>query len=378
MRRSLKFIALILVFILLTGCWDKVEINDRAYIIAIGIDVTADKDEEDKELYRITYTTPNLSVITGQGSGPSRFIKSVEESSLFGAYKKLSTRLNKQLNFDHTKVIIFGKSLLEHTGHLKEVLDHLNRNSMYARTLFVLTTDGTANELISLSPEGQVPTGLYITQMYQNNEKETLRSFSVHLGELVNQLRGSKGNGLIPKIVPGDKDLEIGGAAVVKEYALIGWLNDKDMRSIGWMKGEGKGSQMWIRENDVVIPYEISSSDASMEFKAEQGRLSIDITVNSEGDITEYIMDPKDELFKDKIISELEKKIETKMEEEMQGAVKRIQGEFGVDCINTQDRLKGKDKKLYLETKDDWDSAFSAAKITVKSNVHIRRIGMIK
>ncbi len=67
---------LLLCGLLLTGCWDKVEMNDRAYVISLALDDLGD-------LLEVTYTIPNLPVITSQSGGEAtKFVKTTKSKNL--------------------------------------------------------------------------------------------------------------------------------------------------------------------------------------------------------------------------------------------------------------------------------------------------------
>lgn len=49
---------------MLTGCWDKIEIEDRAFVMAIGIDLSSSNKR-----YVVTFQFPNAAQITKGTSG---------------------------------------------------------------------------------------------------------------------------------------------------------------------------------------------------------------------------------------------------------------------------------------------------------------------
>ncbi|MFR5071621.1 MAG: hypothetical protein ACLTDS_05515 [Bianqueaceae bacterium] len=104
-NRIKRLLALSMALLLLTGCWDKIEINELAFVIALGIDM-----EEDGR-YTVTCVIPNLPVYTGKEGGAqdeAKYTKTASASTITGAYKELTTRLNKELNFEHMEALVLG------------------------------------------------------------------------------------------------------------------------------------------------------------------------------------------------------------------------------------------------------------------------------
>ena len=62
----------IMLIVLLTGCWDKVEINERAFVSVIGIDKYTQEGNNvplELERFEVTYLYPNLKAIGKNAQG---------------------------------------------------------------------------------------------------------------------------------------------------------------------------------------------------------------------------------------------------------------------------------------------------------------------
>ncbi|MBV1821430.1 hypothetical protein KUA25_25680, partial [Bacteroidales bacterium MSK.15.36] len=68
-------IIIALMAIFLTGCWDVIEINERIFVTAVGIDLNEDPNIENE--YLVTYVYPNIASIKDGGSQKeNKFVKS--------------------------------------------------------------------------------------------------------------------------------------------------------------------------------------------------------------------------------------------------------------------------------------------------------------
>lgn len=372
-KRCILVVLNIVLCLLVSGCWDKVEINDRDFVIGLGIDKAGHNE------YNVICAVPNLPVYTGKSSGGEpKFIKAAEASTISGAYKKLTSRLNKQLNFEHVDVIIIGEEVIEDKHLFKETIDHFNRNTMYSLTIPVLVAPNQALDIFEIKPEGAGTVGSYIADVYKNNSEHILTSTALNLSELYRAISENEGTVLMPKVSEGDNDVNIEGAVVIANYNLKGWLDNEEVRCIGWLTGKASGSQFDISFKDQCLSYEISDSQASAEFSLEEDRLKVDITIKAEGRVREYYYDSDSELFDVENLNMVKDQLENYMVGECNKLIKKLQDEYEAEVIGLLDKLKMENKEIYLMMKDDWNQYFSVADISVKSILRIRRIGDIK
>ena len=58
--------------LMLTGCWDNVEINERHVVLEIALDKGEEKNTkgniEDRDYYEITYMIPDIAKLSGEDS----------------------------------------------------------------------------------------------------------------------------------------------------------------------------------------------------------------------------------------------------------------------------------------------------------------------
>jgi Ger(x)C family germination protein len=358
--------------ILLVGCWDRVELNDRAYVISLALDDIGD-------MLEVTYTIPNLPVITAQSSGEAtKFIKITKAKTLAQANRDFGKKSNLRINFDHTKVIIFGADFLKDNHNIRKVLDHFDRNPEYSKSLLLLATKDTGKKLLESVPNGEETTGIYLSQVFVNNSLETISAKTIELGNFISDMHSTDGNGVMPNIVFQDNEVVVDGLAVLRDYELKGWMEDSYITPYSWILGKGKNTVALIDSEGVLIPYEISDLTTEMDFEIVDDILKINISIMSEGDIAEYILEDQDKLFKNKYIKEIETLIANEMEGQIDELLDIIQEDYGIDIIGALNKVKTNNRKVWKVTKSNWQDFFRAATIEVDCRVNIRRVGLSK
>ncbi|MFP4697794.1 MAG: Ger(x)C family spore germination protein [Eubacteriales bacterium] len=368
---SLVLMVICITFIL-SGCWDQVEINDNAFVIALGIDY------EDDQL-SVTYSFPNLPVITNQGGdGPQSFTKNIKAPTLYEANKIFGTRSKNQLNFGHAKVIIFGEDVLSNEKVFKQVIDQLERDPSFARTLIVFGTEDKASDLLEEEIKEKQDIGMYIYDIYQNNENDVMKTTEINLNNLISSVE-EDGILLIPKVLVEEEEPSVEGASVVINFTLEDWMDRNNVEKLSWMINKGAGTKVKVPFNnkDQEVTVEFAKFDTNFKFRDKNGQVSIEIKIQTEGDVTAYTVNPENSLFDENNIIKLEKKVNDEIEKETNKIVSEVQEKYKVDLFDFINELAVENRDLWLKY-NNWDEIFSNAKIEVTAQSNIRRIGVAK
>ena len=137
-----KVILLILLFCLLftPGCWDRIELEDLAYILAMGVDYLPDE-----ELIEVTVSvirpigTRGGAQAGGGGEREAFNIITTKGVTLSSALEQLHTQLARMAYFAHNGAIIIGEKLARQGLHL--ILDRLTRVIDVRLTANIFVTD---------------------------------------------------------------------------------------------------------------------------------------------------------------------------------------------------------------------------------------------
>jgi len=209
-----KALLIILCCMLLSGCWDKIEIDRNNFISTIAIDpgVDIDKEEELKSInpeepfaerqirkINVTYGFPDMSMIeAGKSGGAEEKYINTEAYSMEDAASEAMAKSSRSIYMGNTKLLILSSNLIEHKDTFKEVVDYLDRNPNLNRTMQVVVADGTAEEYIRFKPMTEKSTQYYISGLMENSERNS-RIMDIDLNEVL-ILLSENGNALVPRI----------------------------------------------------------------------------------------------------------------------------------------------------------------------------------
>ncbi|MBQ8391904.1 MAG: Ger(x)C family spore germination protein [Clostridia bacterium] len=118
MKKAVLLILLVSLF--LGGCGYGTDVENQAYVIAVGID----KGESFPIKASFVFANPggeNSSEGGGAPSAPKPDIVTVEAPTVFSAIRKLDSIKSKAINLSHTKIVVFSKDIAK-----KGVKDYLS------------------------------------------------------------------------------------------------------------------------------------------------------------------------------------------------------------------------------------------------------------
>ena len=148
--------------------------------------------------------------------------------------------------------------------------------------------------------------GIYIMELFDNNRENGGFFDEKSLGDLLQNFEEDK-TGLIPRLSVGEKDLKIEGAAVIKDYELQGWLDERQLKGLLWILKKDYRLEISAPYDDYYIAYNVSESNTKIEFLGDNEEIICKVLVEVEGNIDEFILD--ENIFELETIRKLEKVI---------------------------------------------------------------------
>ncbi len=121
---------------LLSGCWDSVELNQRAVVAAIGIDVAG---ETDYEVSLQVIVADEIAGAKARGDTPIVLFQE-KGNSLFQAIRKASQKVPREISLAHARLVVIGENLARRG--IGDTLDFLERYTETRLTMKMLVARG--------------------------------------------------------------------------------------------------------------------------------------------------------------------------------------------------------------------------------------------
>ena len=377
-NKSIRVTAvLLLCILLLTGCWDQVEIEDRLFVLAIGIDKTKEEEKKTPEdRYTLSFVSPVVDQVK-EGPGPAFKTYKTVNNTVIMSLSQLMERFSQKQFYGHTRAIFFSEDIMKDEKLLKGVIDGISRYPELHGSMYAYIVPSRAEDVFKVEPMFDKLLMPYITGITENSDY-TSRILKLSLADMLIMLSDQKGSLAIPQIIPGKDEVKMNGAGVIKDYKLIGYLGDQEVAAYNWLTNKAEGGNISIEHEDVSVAFRHFTFRRDIKLsKIEGGKIYLNYSMETEGSIEEHIMGER--ILDDAVLKEIEKELEKRLVGESEKLIKKFQQEFRVDLIGAGDYLTKHQPKLYKTIEKEYEKYFTDnIVIKVTADVHIRRVGLIK
>ncbi|MBT2289700.1 Ger(x)C family spore germination protein [Paenibacillus albidus] len=391
LNRKTLCILLLLIVMVLPGCWSKKELNELAVVMALGVDlhpegflVSAQVMDSSQVGSKQKSPSGSLPIITYQSAG-----KTIPD-----ALQRMLSMAPRMLYLSHLRVMVFGESLARRG--VSDALDYISRDHELRNDFFLLVAKGSdaADILQVVTPFENIPASSLFSSILISHKKwaatgkVTLQKFITELERSGSNpiLSGVKRQGALSEEAKSVKNvqtvapntmLEHAGIAVFKRDRLVGWLEEPSGKTVNYVLNDVASTigNLSCSEGGTIgfTVYGVNSSidvrldaDGKPEFKVN---LALEANLNA----VQCTID----LNQPSTIETITTRLEDEYNRNLTRNIRDIQHQYGSDIFGFGEALHRKYPSLWKEYRQHWEDSFKTVKIGVRSKVAIRRIGSV-
>jgi spore germination protein KC len=378
-RTFTLFLLICLTSLVLTGCWDRAEVNDLALILAAGMDKGKKNNIELSALIYIP--RPQQS---GQGSGMSggssssqSFVRSAEGKTIAEAMTRLQEALTREVFWGQSEVLLIGDELAKEG--ISDQIDFWMRHSKPRIRADVFVSKGKAKTVLKATPE-----------LERDASKQLRKLVKTHIGvqvtvkDLSQMLSGESNAAVLPwveNLSPSKMDKKkaipiINGAAIFKEGKMVGRLSNKETRGILWPRNEIKSGVITIsfKNETGYISLNLLRSHNKLIPSIKNGKWSMRIKTNADLEVIQNTTNLN--LFDPNVIKKAEKKVEYEIERRERLTFTEVQKELNADIFGFADEFERRYPQTWKQKKDQWNEIFPEVAISFETKAKIERTGL--
>jgi len=367
---------------LLTGCWDRREINDVAFVAATGID-------KKKDQFEVTVQIPLPGKMGGIGNsgggggtqGGPWYNETASAGTLREANEKQQSSMSRQLYFAHRRVVLLGEELAK--SDIRIVLDVLSRVPQNRLTALPIVVKGKIEEVMGVNaPMEQFPAEM-IREIGQTSTKRpvTLKTLAQYLlldGQdvilpYITKAEGSAGESGGPQSV-----VRMEGFAVFRGGKLAGFVKDEEAEALLWATGQ-------INNPNVQIPAPAGKGKIVMLFpqttrklvpRVRGDEITMSLNIKASGIVVEnesnYYLVAQDNLHL------VERQVEAQLKKQITQTVRKLQHTYKSDVLGFGDSLYRYYPEVWKGLRGAWNNHYyPKVKVVVDVSVHIEHPGSI-
>lgn len=349
-----KILIIILTLLLCTGCFDYKEINDLAIINAIGVDYENDE-------YVITLEILN-DQIDKDSSKITSYTKVGHGKNLTSAIENAADKLSKQLIFNHIKLMILSKSIIEEK--FENIIDLFLRNTYFRENFYVISATKNKPETLLNHTTNEAPiASTAITDTLESIRYSSNTNVLKKFDEIVEEVITYGIDTCFSNITLKDNEFIVDGMSIFNNYSYKSNLNNEYVKIYNLLTDNFDRPTYTINYDNLSFTTAINNGKINAEIKSG----TINVTGNLMGRIIDN--DPKYNIRDPKNLERIDNDFTNLLNKKIPEFIKVLQD-------NNSDILgitRNYYKKTRTKDKDYW------LKLDIKSNIkfNINKKGLI-
>lgn len=349
-----KILIIILTLLLCTGCFDYKEINDLAIINAIGVDYENDE-------YVITLEILN-DQIDKDSSKITSYTKVGHGKNLTSAIENAADKLSKQLIFNHIKLMILSKSIIEEK--FENIIDLFLRNTYFRENFYVISATKNKPETLLNHTTNEAPiASTAITDTLESIRYSSNTNVLKKFDEMVEEVITYGIDTCFSNITLKDNEFIVDGMSIFNNYSYKSNLSNEYVKIYNLLTDNFDRPTYTINYDNLSFTTAINNGKINAEIKSG----TINVTGNLMGRIIDN--DPKYNIRDPKNLERIDNDFTNLLNKKISEFIKVLQD-------NNSDILgitRNYYKKTRTKNKDYW------LKLDIKSNIkfNINKKGLI-
>ncbi len=371
---------------IVSGCWDRREINEITFVAGMAIGKGDDKG------YELTLEYINASQLNPQTS--ERMTPTLSFSLAGDTIAELDDKMNvgitRQLDFSHTRTVVIDEDLAR--DGVAAFLQYIERNAEFRNDFHLLVARGVkAKDIIkTLYPVQKVPS-LKLDVQLQSMAEEWGGYPDVQFTDFTSNISADGRHAVAAAVtIQGDpkkgEDVKnndkvsldamtvLDGLALFEKDKLIGYLSVDETRDYVWTQDLKKTTINAPCGPERKFSVRIYNSHTETKAKYEGDTPIITINLILEGELQSTQC--PDETSKIKTYEKYEKELTAQVENQVKQTITKVQEKYGIDIFGFGQDMERQDYNRFKQVKDTWDEEFKKAKVDVKVKAFIRRDGI--
>ncbi|MBM7539806.1 Ger(x)C family spore germination protein [Amphibacillus cookii] len=392
-----KIICIVIVpcLLLLSGCWDQVEIELRATVVGLAIDQADHHEIEEDYITHPEYRLENIEglyKITAQLAVPGQVALGPEEGGTGGsvddnvwvvegygytigaALQSIQQKLAHELFFGHLQVIIVSDATAKEG--LADIDDYFQRRNEIRRTIWLAISKGDAATTMAVSPKLEQIPAIYLSTTL-DHAVELGKFPEKRLGDFWINQKSLGEEAMLPYIEIDDNNIRIGGMAYFKGTKLINMIEPYQVVIYNAVTGfNPSGANIMFPIEDGHVLAMSRHRDVDYQIELDNGRPKIDVHVSVHAEIREK--SDAIELNRAEDVERLNQQTEKIMEKDTKLFLQQMQQEQ-TDVFGFGEQVRARLPEYWdthVQTNTNWQQLFSQITINVNYDINFDRIGI--
>ncbi|GGI99733.1 putative spore germination protein YfkR [Alicyclobacillus cellulosilyticus] len=367
----------------LSGCWDRREINDVAFVVATAIDKAGPR-------YRVMVQIPlpgQMGTLGQSGGGGTSGTKTFYVDSAVGdtireANSELQLAMSRRMSFAHMRVLLIGEDLAR-VG-ISPVIDVNARIPQNRLTAFMLVVKGQGGSVLN----ADAPMERYPAEMIRELAGTQTMKNPRRIRDVLHALISDGLDPVLPAISvvktepEGEHDavstIRVAGYAVFRGDRLAGYLEGGAAEGLLWAMNQAKNPVITVKppKGEGKITIQFPQTDASLRVRMRQGQPVYSLRIRATGAVIEN--ESNYDLAAGENMEVIERTAKRVIEQEVYQALAALQHRFHADPIGYGDALHRQQYAVWRKLRTHWDEVYTKVHTVVDAEVQVENTGNVR
>lgn len=373
----------------LTGCWNRREMNTLAIAIGVGLDKAGDQIKVSVQVVNPSKVSSHKSGYDGH-SQVAMFHETAD--TVFEALRKITTVAPRKIYLSHLNVLIIGEELAREG--IFESVELFYRDQELRTDFFVaVAKNGTAQDALKVFTSLDNMPARRLHHSLRTSETVWAPTTTVTMDELMDNLQTEGKETVLTGLVltgpagVGEKyenieqidspvRLRYSGLAAFRGDRMIGWLDEEESKGLNYILGNVRSTVGYNRcgQKGKVVQ-EVIRTQTRMRGKVKNGEPVIHIKVRLELNIASLscsldLNDPT-------MIKLQQAEAEQQVKRFMNKTIAKVQQTMGSDLFGFGQEMYRSYPDEWIRWKENWDERFSKMETEIEVQAVIRNVGVL-
>ncbi|MBT2600623.1 MULTISPECIES: Ger(x)C family spore germination protein [unclassified Oceanobacillus] len=366
-------------FLFLTGCWDSLELEERAFLSGIAIDLPLDNTNQTLNVTE-QIVVPNGLITLPASSGTGKGFRNIVEEgrTIYEVGDAIEKQEDRKLDGSHIEIVVISDEVVKEEYQLADVVDVFMREKRMNREVILSIAEGSAGELLYIEPQDVKLPSQYLTQLIIGNYR-SVGGDPQRFGNMQQYFINNRSFTLPLLTTEGSSTgIDLTGLAVFSgdNSKMIGALKDDNLEGYMIIQPMYNGS-VTTKLDNTYATFHIPDGKTKIKLKnKDPENLHFEFETFLDAELVETFY--SEDFFAHKNMKKLESSLETRVKSLITGTIEKVRDEYETDILGLAEHLITKEPKIWKQVKDDWDygeNYFKDVEITLSVNIDIREPG---
>jgi spore germination protein KC len=374
--------------LLLTGCWNRRELNALSVVLAMGIDKVGEQYVVTLQIVDPTQMSQNR---VAERSPVVTFTQ--RSATIFEALRRVTTKASRRMYVAHLRLLVFNEKAAREG--INDIVDFVARDHEFRPDFYIAIAKGsTAQDLLELTTPTEVLPAMELYKSLKVSQRAWAPTAAVNIIDFLQKITKTgvepvltgvtitgniqKGKSLANVSRPKSfAEFKYVGIGVMKDDRLIGWLDENESKAFNYITNNIRSTVGIIDcpRSDGKFNVEVIESKVKIVPSVRSGEPYALVKTSIEANVSEIGCNV--DLTKEAELLKLQAAASDRLKEILLDSIAKVQRQYGADIFGFGEAFHRKYPSHWHRWRTEWDQHFKTMQVEVSMDYKLRKIGKI-